>query len=103
MGYIDNLPQGCCVEVPVLASKGRLSPIHVGALPDHLAILVNTSARCEELAVQGALTGDPRMIYHAICFDPLTSAVLSLAEIQEMVDRMFAANKDWLPQFKHLS
>lgn len=103
LGYIDNLPQGCCVEVPVLASKGRLSPIHVGALPDHLAILVNTSARCEELAVQGALTGDPRMIYHAICFDPLTSAVLSLAEIQEMVDRMFAANKEWLPQFKHLS
>ncbi|MDD9267029.1 alpha-galactosidase [Paenibacillus sp. GCM10023248] len=101
MGYIDNLPRGCCVEVPVLASKGRLSPIHVGPLPDHLAILVNTSARCEELAVRGALTGDPRDIFHAVCFDPLTSAVLSLAEIKEMVDRMFEANQAWLPQFRH--
>jgi len=99
-GLIDNLPEGCCVEVPVIASKRGLSPVHVGPLPDHLAILVNTSARCEELAVEGALTGDPRKIFHAICFDPLTSSVLSLAEIKSMVDEMFEANKEWLPQFK---
>jgi alpha-galactosidase len=102
-GLIDNLPEGACVEVPVLASKGRLSPIHVGALPEHLAVLVNISARCEELAVEGALTGDPRKIFHAICFDPLTSAVLSLSEIKSMVDEMFEANKAYLPQFKHFS
>ena len=30
---------------------------------------------------------------------PLTSAVLSLEEIQEMVDEMFEENKEWLPQF----
>lgn len=101
-GLIDNLPEGCCVEVPVLASKRGLSPMHVGPLPEQLAVLVNTSARCEELAVEGAITGDPRKIFHAVCFDPLTSAVLSLAEIRKMVDEMFEANKDWLPQFKHL-
>jgi len=100
-GLIDNLPEGCCVEVPVLASKAGLEPIHVGPLPDQLAILNNISARCEELAVEGAITGDPRKIFHAICFDPLTSAVLSLEEIKNMVNEMFEANKDWLPQFKH--
>ncbi|CAG7658063.1 alpha-galactosidase [Paenibacillus allorhizosphaerae] len=102
-GLIDNLPEGACVEVPVLASRQGLSPIHVGPLPDQLALLVNTSSRCEELAVEGALTGDQRKIFHAICYDPLTSAVLSLAEIKSMVDQMFAVNKDWLPQFKHIS
>ena len=102
-GLIDNLPEGCCVEVPVLASKGGLTPMHAGPLPEHLAILVNTSARCEELAVEAAITGDPRKVFHAICFDPLTSAVLSLDEIKKMVDEMFEANKDWLPQFKHRS
>lgn len=100
-GLIDNLPYGCCVEVPVLASKNSLKPFHVGALPEQLAVLVNTSARCEELAVEGALEGDPRKVFHAICFDPLTSAVLSLAEIKSMVDEMFEANRDYLPQFKH--
>jgi alpha-galactosidase len=97
---IDNLPEGCCVEVPVLASKNGLSPIKVGKLPDHLAILVNTSARCEELAVEGSLTGDREKVYHAIYFDPLTSAVLSLDEIKKMVDEMFEKNRDYLPQFK---
>lgn len=100
-GLIDNLPQGCCVEVPVLASKRGLSPMHVGDLPEQLAVLVNTSARCEELAVEGALEGDPRKVFHAICFDPLTSAVLSLNEIKAMVDEMFEANRNYLPQFKH--
>jgi len=102
-GLIDNLPSGCCVEVPVVASKRGLSPIHVGPLPDHLAILNNTSARCEELAVEAAITGNRKKVFYAICNDPLTSAVLSLAEIKSMVDEMFEKNKDWLPQFKHKS
>lgn len=102
-GLIDNLPEGCCVEVPVLASKRGLNPMHVGPLPEQLAILVNTSARCEELAVEAAINGDPRKVFHAICFDPLTSSVLSLNEIKQMTDEMFEANRQWLPQFKHNS
>lgn len=98
-GLIDNLPEGCCVEVPVVASKAGLRPIHVGPLPDQLAIMNNTSARCEELAVKGCLAGDRKMIYQAVAFDPLTSAVLSLKEIKAMVDEMFEVNKDYLPQF----
>jgi len=101
-GLIGNLPEGCCVEVPVLASRRGIDPIAVGALPAHLAILNNTSARCEELAVEAAIEGDPQKVFHAICMDPLTSAVLSLAEIREMTDAMFHQNKDWLPQFKTL-
>jgi alpha-galactosidase len=100
-GLIDNLPEGCCVEVPVLASRRGLEPIHVGALPEQLAIMNNISARCEELAVEASITGDPRKVFHAICFDPLTSSVLSLNEIKAMVDEMLQANKNWLPQFKH--
>ncbi|MDP4152787.1 MAG: alpha-galactosidase [Bacillota bacterium] len=99
-GLIDNLPDGCCVEVPVIASKKGLDAIHVGSLPEQLAILVNTNARCEELAVKGALTGDKQKIFHAICFDPLTSAVLDLKEISQMVDEMFDKSKDYLPEFK---
>ena len=97
---IENLPEGCCVEVPVLASQRGLEPIRVGALPDHLAIINNVNARCEELAVQGALEGDPRKVFHAVCMDPLTSAVLSLQEIRDMTDDMLRQNKDHLPQFR---
>ncbi len=102
-GLIDNLPSGCGVEVPVVASKHGIEPIHVGPLPDHLAIINNTTARCEELAVEAALSGDPKKVYQAVYMDPLSSAVLSLAEIKEMVAKMFDQNKDYLPQFKTYS
>ena len=99
-GLIDNLPWGCCVELPMLASPGRLEPMHIGPLPDHLALMVNISARIEELAVDAYLTGDKQKIFHAICMDPLTSAVCSLAEIKDMVDEMFAVNREFMPNFK---
>ncbi len=95
-GLIDNLPTGCCVEVPVLAGKAGIRPFHVGALPPQLAVLVNTSARCEELAVEGLATKDRRKVFHAVLFDPLTSAVCSMQEARDMVDEMFAANAQYL-------
>ena len=98
-GLIDNLPYGCCVEVPVLASRRGLEPIAVGKMPPQLALLSGTSAQIEELAVAGSLAGDKEMIYQAVCFDPLTASVCSLREIRDMVNEMFEQNKDWLPQF----
>ncbi|MBO9605640.1 MAG: alpha-galactosidase [Paenibacillaceae bacterium] len=102
-GYITNLPQDSCVEVPILASKYGLEPIHVGALPGQLAALNNVNAISETLAVEASMTGDPRKVFHAIVNDPLTAAVLSLNEIKAMVDEMFAINRDYLPQFKHVN
>jgi len=70
--------------------------LSVGSLPPQLAILNNISAQCEELAVEGAISGDPKKIFQAIYFDPLTSAVLSLAEIKKMIKEMFEVNRNWL-------
>jgi alpha-galactosidase len=100
---ITNLPTGACVEVPVYVDKGGFHAIHVGDLPPQLAALVHTSVMIEEMAIQAALTGDPRLVLHAIIHDPLTAAVLSLAEIRQMVNAMFEQNRDYLPQFKHHS
>jgi alpha-galactosidase len=98
-GSIDNLPTGSCVEIPITVSPSGLKPLRVGVLPAHLAALNSLNAACEDLAVEAAMEGNRRKIYHAVALDPLTSAVLSLAEIQTMVEEMFAANKKWLPQF----
>lgn len=97
---IANLPQDCCVEVPVLASRGALQEMYVGALPDPVVPLTSLNATCETMAVEAALTGNPRLVYQAIVSDPLTAAVLSLAEIRDMVNAMFARNREYLPQFK---
>jgi alpha-galactosidase len=99
-GLITNLPQGACVEVPVAVDKGGLHPIHVGALPPQCALLTGLSSGIEEMAINASLTGDPVMVYRAICHDPLTASVLSLAEIKAMTNELFARHAPYLPQFK---
>lgn len=101
-GLIDNLSRDSCVEVPVLASREGIRPFRTGPLPDHLAILVGTTANCENLAVKAAIDGDWMKVYHSILFDPLTSAVLSMAEIRELTIAMFRQNRDFLTYFKSL-
>jgi alpha-galactosidase len=54
----------------------------------------------EELAVEAAITGDPELVYQAVCYDPLSAAVLSLGEIKQMVRQMLKKNQPHLPQFK---
>ncbi len=98
---ITNLPEGACVEVPVFVDKAGFHPIHVGALPAECALLTQLSSGIEEMAINAALTGDPTMVYRAICHDPLTASVLSLAEIRQMTNELFSRHKDYLPQFKH--
>jgi len=100
-GLITNLPEGACVEVPVFVDRAGFHPVHVGPLPAQCAILTQLNSMIEEMAVEAALTGDPRLVFQAIAHDPLTAAVLSLAEIKDMVNEMFRQNQDYLPQFKH--
>jgi alpha-galactosidase len=98
---ITNLPEGACVEVPVYVDSGGLHPIHVGPLPPQVAPLNRITVASEEMAVEAALTGDPRLVYQSIVYDPLTAAVLSLEEIKDMVGEMLDQNRDYLPQFEH--
>ena len=97
---ITNLPTGACVEVPVYVDRKGFSPVHVGALPPQCAAITALTVATEEMAVEGCLTGDKELVHCAIAHDPLTAAVLSLAEIRKMVDAMFKKNKDYLPTFK---
>ena len=97
---ITNLPEGACVEVPVVVNRDGFHPIHVGALPRECALLTQLSSGIEEMAITASIAGDPTMVYRAICHDPLTASVLSLAEIRQMTNELFAQHKDYLPQFK---
>ena len=98
-GYITNLPNGCCVEVPVFVDRMGLHPTVVGDLPPQLAALNLTNVNAQGLAVEAALTANPELAAAAVALDPLTGAVLTLHESREMVREMFAAESKWLPQF----
>ncbi len=98
-GLIDNLPQGCCVEVPCLIDKSGIQPTKIGALPPHLAALMQTNINVQSLTVEAALTGKREHIYHAAMLDPHTAAELDLEQIWSLVDDLIAAHGDWLPHY----
>ena len=98
-GYIANLPDGCCVEVPMFADKYGLHPESVGKLPQQLAMLNQMDVSVQLLAAEAALTGDPELLFAAVAADPLTSAVLTLKEIRDMVAEMLEDQRPWLPQY----
>ena len=99
-GCIPNLPSDACVEIPVLADRAGYHKTYVGNLPAHLAILVNTTARLENLVVEAAMEKNRRKVFQAVCMDPLTSAVCSLDEIKQMTDELFEANKTYLGDYQ---
>jgi alpha-galactosidase len=99
-GFISNLPFDCCVEVPVFADRQGLHGSHVGRLPEFCASLCLSNIAFQELAVKAGLNGDIEAGVQACMLDPLTSAVLAPHEIRNLMDEMFAAQLEWLPQFQ---
>jgi alpha-galactosidase len=99
-GLIDNLPQGCCVEVPCLVDKSGIQPTRVGTLPPQLAALMQTNVNVQALTVEAALTGKRAHIYHAAMLDPHTAAELDLDQIWALVDALIKAHGDWLPAYE---
>ncbi|MSP12688.1 MAG: alpha-glucosidase/alpha-galactosidase [Chloroflexi bacterium] len=97
---IDNLPQGCCVEVPCLVDGNGVQPTGIGDLPPQLAALNRTNINVQELIVEAALSGNREAVFHAVALDPLTAAVCTLPQIHDMVEEMLEQQAQWLPQFR---
>ena len=98
-GLIENLPEGCCVELACLVDANGVQPTVFGPLPPQCAAVNRTNVNVQELAVQAALTGEREHVYHAVQLDPLSGALLTLAQIRRMVDELLAAHARWLPAF----
>jgi len=98
-GYIENLPDGCCVEVPCTVDANGITPHNMGKLPPQCAALNQTYLNPVELTIEAALTHKKEHIYHAALLDPHTSAELTADEIISLCDEMITANRDWLPDF----
>jgi alpha-galactosidase len=96
-GLIDNLPEGACVEVPCQIDASGVSPMPAGALPPHLAALMQTNINVQALTVEALATGKREHVYHAAMLDPHVGAELSLDQIWHMVDDLIEAHGEWLP------
>ena len=98
-GLIENLPHDGCVEVACLVDGNGIQPAYFGRLPTQLAALDSSHMMIHELLVQGLLNEERETIVQALTLDPLTAAVCSLDEIQQMFDEMVQTQHAYLPHF----
>lgn len=99
-GLIDDLPDGCCVEVPCVVDKNGVQPVRIGALPPHLAALMTTNVNVQGLTVEAILTRRREHLYHAAMLDPHTAAELDLDQIWSLVDDLLAAHGDMVGEWR---
>ncbi|MCH8979007.1 MAG: alpha-glucosidase/alpha-galactosidase [Armatimonadetes bacterium] len=97
-GLIDNLPQGCCVEVPCTIDKNGVQPKKIGALPPQLAAIIMTNVNVQLLTVEACLSRRKEHVYQAAMLDPHTAQDLPLDKIKDLCDDLFEAHGDWIPE-----
>ncbi len=98
-GLIDNLLPDGCVEVACLVDSNGVQPCHFGPLPEQLAALNRSHMAIHALMCQSLLNKDKEAARYALLLDPLSAAVCSPAEISEMFDEMWEAEREYLEEF----
>jgi alpha-galactosidase len=86
--------------VACLVDANGVQPTRFGRLPEACAAVNLGSIAVQSCAVRAAQQRSRELVHAAVALDPLTAAVLPLDQIHAMVDEMFAAQAEWLPQFE---
>ncbi len=98
-GYITNLPEDCCVEIPCFVDRLGIHPQTIGDLPLGCVGVLRNSVSVQELGMEAAVHGDIELFKQALMLDPLTAAVCDPNEIWQLGDELIVATSKWLPQY----
>lgn len=99
-GLITNIPNDCCVEVPCYCDSEGIHPCYVGALPEGPLGLNMSNIGVQKLQAKAANEKKLEWIYQSVKLDPLTAAMCTLDQIQDMVTELIENNKEYLKDFR---
>ena len=74
-GTLPDLPPDACVEVPARIYREGVESLTVGPMPECVRGLVQSVKAYEELTIQAAINGDPRLAVAALATNPLVGSV----------------------------
>jgi len=98
-GLIENLPHDGCVEVACLIDRNGIQPTRFGRLPKQMAAICDSNMRMFDLAADACIHRSFDLARQALLLDPLTAACCSPAEVFAMANRLFEAERAYLPGF----
>ena len=80
-------------------NRNGVLPTRFGALPGQCAAICESNMRVYDLAATACMERSREAAIHALMVDPLTAAVCCPAEIRQMAEELFEAEKEFLPGF----
>jgi len=97
---IGNLLHDGCVELACMVDRNGIHPVAFGNLPPQMAAICRSNMSMFDLAAQAAIERSKALAAQALMLDPLTAACCTPAQIKEMTERLFKAEKRFLPGYK---
>lgn len=98
-GYISNLHDKMCVEIPVIIHRDGYQGIHIGEMPKSLAAISNLHGTVQDLIVEAAMTGNRNIALQALSLDPMCYT-LTLDERKNMLEELITNSIDFMPAYK---
>jgi len=98
-GLVTNLPEFSAVEVACMVDAGGWHPCHFGELPTSVAALCRMEIHVHQLAVEAILERDRTRVYQALMMDPLTHSVMTIDQMESLVDELIAGQQEWLGEY----
>jgi alpha-galactosidase/6-phospho-beta-glucosidase family protein len=95
-GQCPDLPANAVVESICVVDSEGMRGRDAARVPAPLAELLRRHVATQELTVEAALTGDPRLVHAAFELDPLAGRG-DLRETQQMIAELLAGTARWLP------
>lgn len=83
-----------------MIDRNGIHPTVFGNLPPQMAGICRNNMSMFDLAAEAAIHKSKDLAAQALMLDPLTAAACTPAQIKEMTERLFEAEKDFLPGFK---
>jgi len=91
---ILNLPRWSVTEVPAYVDAMGVHPLNVGSLPKDIAGILTHRIVEYEILIDAALRSDKNLVLRSLLMD---GYVKSLDEARELMNEMFEAEREWLP------
>jgi len=92
-GAIDNLPEDCAVEVPVVVDAHGVHPCAVGNLPAGIAALCSVQAHIQQISVEAAMRGSKELALQALLIDPV---IHSARAAEQILDELWEINRPYI-------
>ncbi len=97
---ITNLPGDGCVEVACLVDGNGIRPTRYGALPPQMAHVCASNMAMFDLAATAAIEKSKEHAAWALMHDPLTAAVCTPRQVEQMTADLFDAQADFLKGYR---